>query len=105
MFETTEATSVTKSSGNVFADLALADPELLLLKADVAIALERALRSYPGSQAHAAAAAGLTQPQISRLARGDAMGFTIDRLLRSLFRLGYQIDLQITPPRDDGERA
>jgi len=105
MLETTETTRVTHSSGNVFQDLGLADPELLLLKADVAIALEGALRSYPGSQAQAAAAAGLTQPQISRLARGDAMGFSIDRLVRSLLRLGYQVDLHITPPHDGPERS
>ena len=96
----TEETTITKSSGNVFADLELPDPELLELKAQIALALEKALRVYP-TQTAAAAAAGLKQTHVSRLARGDAMGFTIDRLLRSLLRLGATVELQITPPAND----
>lgn len=92
--------AVTEGSGNIFEDLNLPDPELLLLKADLVHQLEHAIRGRDWTQAEAAVATGLTQPQVSRLARGEAMGFSIDRILRSLFRLGYAVNLQVKQPSE-----
>jgi predicted XRE-type DNA-binding protein len=54
-----EELELTWSSGNVFADLGLDDPDLLLAKADLAIAITGIIRERGLTQAAAARALGV----------------------------------------------
>jgi predicted XRE-type DNA-binding protein len=89
----------TPSCGNVFADLDLPDPELLLAKAKLCAKISRIIRERKLTQKQAAKLMGLTQPNVSDLLRGRLDGFTLDRLFRCLDALGQEIEIVVRPKR------
>ncbi len=88
---------VTPSSGNVFADLGLPNPEERLLKADLAIQIDRIIAARGWTQTQAAEHIGLSQSSVSLLLRGRLSGFSVERLLTILNRLGYDVEVRIAP--------
>lgn len=88
---------VERSSGNVFADLGLPNPEEYLVKAALALALARTIRERGLSQEQAGDILGLAQPKVSDLMRGRLDKFTIDRLLRYLCKLDYDVTIRFQP--------
>jgi len=90
-----EDTTVTASSGNVFADLGFANPELELAKARMvkAIAEEIARRSL--TQRAAGEVIGLPQPKLSTLLRGQWSSYSLDRLVRFATLLGLDVTVRI----------
>ena len=92
-----EGIEVTSSCGNVFADLDLPDPELLLAKAKLSIKIERLIKERSLTQKQAAKLMGLTQPNVSDLLRGRLDGFTLDRLFRCLDALDQEIEIIVRP--------
>src|SRR5256714_10793999 len=95
MDETRE--EVHAGSGSVFADLGFEEPEEELAKADLVIAIGRALRERKLRQRQAAALLGLPQSKISGLLRGDTDGYSSDRLMRLLTRLQYAVEIVLKP--------
>jgi len=91
----TPTVSITPSSGNVFADLGFADPELELAKADLAIQIARIIEDRRWTQVQAAARLGIDQPKVSKLVRGHLGGFTLDRLVRLLGRLDQEVTITV----------
>lgn len=87
----------TKSSGNVFADLDLPDPEELLAKAGLAHQICTIIEERCLTQTQAAQVLGVTQPKVSLLSRGRLAGFSMERLVRLLLLL--QCDVEITVKR------
>jgi predicted XRE-type DNA-binding protein len=83
------------SSGNVFADLGLPNPEDRLAKAQLAIRIAGAIRSRRLTQANAARILKIDQPKISRLLRGQLSGFSTERLMHFLTLLGRDIEIII----------
>jgi len=94
-----------KSSGNVFSDLQLPDADERLLKAQLAIQIRRFIEEKDWSQTVAATAVGLDQPKISNLLRGRLAGFSVDRLLNILNRLGHSVEVRISAEEFDPEDA
>ena len=90
-----ERIKVTPSSGNVFADMGLPEPEEELAKAQLATHIERAIKRRRLTQAKAAALMGIDQPKVSALLNGRLDGFSSDRLMRLLVRLGQDIDVTV----------
>ena len=85
----------TVSSGNVFADLGLPNPEELLAKAELANKITVLIRKRVLTQAQAAKLLGVDQPKISYLIRGRLAGFSIERLMRFLLLLGQDIKISV----------
>jgi predicted XRE-type DNA-binding protein len=96
---------VEESSGNVFADLGLPDPEERLAKADLAIAIAREIASRGMTQAEAAELLGVAQPDISNLRRGRLSGYSIERLTRLLNALGQDVEIRVCPAGTGSERG
>src|ERR671918_777707 len=96
---------VEESSGNVFADLGLSDPEERLAKADLAIAISREIESRGLTQAEAADLLGVAQPDVSNLMRGRLSGYSIERLTRLLNALGQDVEIHVRPSQAAGERG
>jgi predicted XRE-type DNA-binding protein len=71
---------VTKSSGNVFADIGLPDAAEHSIKADIVLRIAARIKSKGLTQAKAASSLGLAQPDVSRLLRGHFAGYTYGRL-------------------------
>lgn len=86
---------VTRSTGNVFRDLGFSpgEAEHLLVRADLMIDLEKAIRSRRLTQAEAARLMGVSQPRISDLLRGRVDLFSADALIDMLARLGVRVRL------------
>ncbi|MXW03736.1 MAG: XRE family transcriptional regulator [Gemmatimonadetes bacterium] len=86
---------IERGSGNVFADLGLPDAETYLLKAELVTGIDRIIRQRRLKQVEAAKLLGLSQPDVSRLMRGDFREYSIDRLLRLLITLGRDVEIVI----------
>ena len=80
--------TVEESSGNIFADLDLPNPEERLAKADLAIRISHAIRARRLTHAEAALLLKIDQPEISQLLRGRLSGFSSERLMHFLTLLG-----------------
>jgi len=89
------AKRVVPSSGNVFADLGFANPEEELLKAKLVREIRAIIKRRKLTQAKAAAALGLKQPDVSALVTGKVGKFSTDRLVRCLDRLDYKVDVVV----------
>lgn len=88
---------VEPSTGNVFADLALSDPEGLLAKAELVRRISALLTERGLTQAKAAKLLGVDQPKVSSLLKGKLDGFSTDRLFRFLNALGQDVEVNIRP--------
>lgn len=99
---TASETNVQAGSGNVFADLGLADAEAHIVKAELVTRIDAIVRQLGITQAEAARLLGLSQPDVSRLLRGDFREYSLERLLRLLTALGRDIDIVIRQPQSTG---
>jgi predicted XRE-type DNA-binding protein len=86
---------VTPSSGNVFADLGFADAEERLVKAKLAIEIERAIRARKLTQTASAKLMGIDQPKVSHILRGRLAGYSADRLMGFLTALGQDVEIVV----------
>ena len=92
---------VTTSSGNVFADIGLPEPEEELTKAQLASHIRHAIKRRRLTQVAAAALMGVDQPKVSALFNGRLANFSSDRLMRLLTALGQDVDITVrTKPRN-----
>ena len=98
-------TAVERGSGNVFADLGFPDADAHLVKAELVSRIDDIVRDRGLTQTEAARLMGLSQPDVSRLLRGDFREYSLERLLRLLNALGRDIDIVIRKPSSaDGGR-
>ncbi len=95
----TDEIKVEQGSGNVFADLGIPNAEAHLLKAEIVTRIDRIIRQRGLKQAEAAKLLGLSQPDVSRLLRGDFRAYSMERLLRLLTALGRDVQIVIREPR------
>jgi len=85
-------------SDNVFADIGVPDAEEALAKADLARRVIAAIRAKGSTQEKAASVLGISQPKISDLMRGRLSGFSMERLMRFLIRLGKDVQVVVKEP-------
>jgi predicted XRE-type DNA-binding protein len=87
--------SITRGSGNVFADLGFADADERQTKVRLAHAINTIVASRKLTQSAAAAALGVNQPKISALARYRLDGFSVERLMTFLTALDRDVEIVI----------
>ena len=92
---------VEKSSGNVFADLGLPQPEQELLKARLTLHIYRLIKARDLTQAEAGKLLGIKQPHVSALMRNRSGIFSVERLLDFLTALGQDVEITVRPTRKD----
>ena len=90
---------IERGSGNVFADLGRPDAEAHLLKAKLVSRIDEIIRQRGLKQVEAAKLLGLSQPDVSRLLRGNFREYSVERLLRLLLALGRDVQIVIRKPR------
>lgn len=91
----TEEIKVNSSSGNVFADLGLPNPEELLIKAELAHQIGELISERQLIQVQAAKLLGIDRPTISALMRGKLSDFSTERLFHFLNALGSNVEIRI----------
>lgn len=94
--------TITKGSGNVFADLGLPEPEELSVKADLVRQFARVLKVKRLSQAKAALICQTDQPTISKVLRGRLELVTVERLLKWLTLLNQDVRITVLEHADGG---
>ena len=94
------AKQITESSGNVFADLGMANAEEHMLKAGLVSKLAEVIRALDLTQTAAAKLTGISQPDLSKVLRGRFRDMSADRLIRALIRLGSDVEIDVSR---DGE--
>jgi predicted XRE-type DNA-binding protein len=83
------------SSGNVFADMGVAEPEEELAKAQLASHIRDTIKRRRLTQVQAAHLMGLDQPKVSALMNGQLAGFSSERLMRFLAALGRDVEIVV----------
>ena len=86
---------VKAGSGNVFADLGVAEPEEELAKAQLASHIRHTVKRCRPTQLQAARLMGLDQPKVSALMNGRLAGFSSGRLMRFLAALGQDVEIVV----------
>jgi len=94
-----EDSRIERGSDNVFADLGRPDPEVHVLKAELVSRIDQIIRGRRLTQVRAAELLGISQPDVSRLLRGNFRDYSIERLLRLLTSLGRDVEIVIRKTR------
>lgn len=99
-----ERIKVRSSSGNIFADLGLANSSELLIKAELVRQISELIRVRKLTQIEAAKRLGIDDPKITDLLRGKLSNFSIDHLFRFLNALGSDVEIRvIAKPESDAQ--
>jgi predicted XRE-type DNA-binding protein len=88
---------VTEGSGNVFADLGLADADELWTRVRLAASINAILAARKLTQAKAAEVLGVNQPKISALKHYKLEGFSVERLMHFATALEHDVVIEIRP--------
>lgn len=88
--------AVVRSSGNVFADLDLPNPDEHRLKADLVIQIGKLIKLYGITQAQAAERMGVSQPDVSKILRGRYANYSVERLLGFISKLGMDVEIVLS---------
>lgn len=91
----TEKLTRTKSSGNVFADLGLTDPDKYQAKADLAHQINSIIKNRNLKQAESATILDIDQPKVSALSCGRLDDFSIERLIGFLNKLDRDVEIVV----------
>jgi predicted XRE-type DNA-binding protein len=95
------ASRVTESTGNVFADLGLLNPEQELLKAQLTLQIYTILKDSGLTQVEIAKVLGVQQPQVSLLMRNRAGNFSVGRLMEFLTALRQDVEITVRQTRKE----
>ena len=100
-----EENHVEVSRGNVFADLGLSNPEERLLKAELVRKISEIITNLNLTQVQVAEILGIDQPKVSLLIRGRLSGFSTDRLMNYLNKLGSDVEITVKPKPENRKFA
>lgn len=87
------------SSGNVFADLGLADADEHIVKANLVLKISQIIKQRDLTQTAAAKAMGIDQPKVSAMLAGQFRGYSVERLMRFLVALGQDVEIVVKPSK------
>jgi predicted XRE-type DNA-binding protein len=87
------------SSGNVFADLGIADSEELYTRAALGVQVMKILTERELSQKEAADMLGIRQPEVSAIMRARFRKFSQERLIGFLNKLNQKVTIQVSRRR------
>jgi predicted XRE-type DNA-binding protein len=95
-----KSTRFTRSSGNVFADIGLENPDEHMLKAEIAVLIGRLINRQGLTQTAAAVKVGMAQSDISRILRGQLSGYSLERLFAIVRALGQDVEIKVRPAKN-----
>ncbi len=101
----TKEVKIERGGGNVFVDLDRPDAEVHLLKADLVTRIDTIIRERDIKQVDAAKILGMSQPDVSRLLRGNFRGYSVERLFRLLTALGRNVEIVVRTKASSEQRG
>jgi predicted XRE-type DNA-binding protein len=90
---------ITQSSGNVYANIGVTQPEAMLAKAQLAQRVGSIIAARKLTQREAAEITGVPQPKLSNILRGQFRGVSEAKLMDCLLRLGNDAHIVVKPAR------
>lgn len=90
---------ITQSSGSVYADIGVAQPEAMLAKARLAQRIGSIVTARKLTQREAAEIIDVPRPKLSNILRGQFRGMSKAKLMHRLLRLGNDVQIVINPAR------
>ena len=90
-------------SDNIFADLGLPDAETHLLKAQIVSEIYRLTNRRKLTQIQAGKLMGISQPEVSRLFKGNFREYSVDRLMGFLTVFDRDIEIVVRPHKKAGK--
>ena len=87
------------TSGNIFADLELEQPEELLVRAKLLQDVGSLIKATKLSQKEVAEKLNISQSKVSMLVSGKLSAFSADTLLHYLSVLGCEVQIRVKKPR------
>jgi predicted XRE-type DNA-binding protein len=91
--------SVTPGGPNVFADIGVPNADEALAKSGLVRTIAAVIARKHLTQRVVADLVGLAQPKVSNLLKGNTEGFSSDRLIQILLRLGYDVEINVRKSR------
>ena len=99
----TRKAKIEMGSGNIFADLGLPDAETHFLKAQIVSEIYRLTHKRKLTQAQAGTCMGISQPEISRLFKGNFREYSVDRLMGFLTAFDRDVEIVVRPHKKAGK--
>ena len=93
------------SHPNIFAELGLPDADAHFLKAQIVAELHRLTSQDSLTQAQAGARMGVSQPEVSRLFKGNFREYSAARPMGFLTAFGEDVEIIARPRGKDGARG
>ncbi len=87
-------------SGNVFKDIGIPNAEEHFVKAQLVFKIDTIMKERGMKQVEAAHLFGVSQPDVSKMLRGEFRQFSVERLLRFLVALDQDVEIVVRPHRD-----
>ncbi len=88
---------ITPSSGNIFADLGVSNPEEAMARAQLLRRIKAIIAESSMTQTEVARVLGVDQPQVSKLVNGKLSVFSMDRLIHFLTALDRDVEIVVKP--------
>ena len=96
--------TIEKGSGNIFADLGLPDAQTHFLKAQIVSEIYRLTNERKLTQAEAGKLMGISQPEVSRMFKGNFREYSVERLIAFLTTFDRDVEI-VARPRKKGGKA
>lgn len=94
---------VEAGSGNIFADLGLPDAETHFLKAQIVAEIYRLTNQRKLTQVDAGELMGISQPEVSRMFKGNFREYSVDRLMAFLTAFDRDVEIVVRPRKKSGK--
>jgi predicted XRE-type DNA-binding protein len=88
---------------NIFADLGLPDADTHFLKAQIVAEIYRLSNERGLTQAQAGKLMGISQPEVSRMFKGNFREYSIDRLMAFLTAFDRDVEIVVRPHKKAGK--
>ena len=99
----TSETQIHASDPNIFAELGLPDADSHFLKAQIVAELYRLTQESKMTQAKAGVRMGISQPEVSRLFKGNFREYSVERLIGFLTAFDQDVEIVAKPrAKEDG---
>ena len=92
-----EELELIRGSGNAFRDAGFANADTEQMKAELAAEIIRTLNEQQLTNVAAAKLSGVAEADISRIRHAELKRFTIDRMVKVLNGLGYNVSVRVAP--------
>jgi predicted XRE-type DNA-binding protein len=99
----TRNVKVEVGGANIFADLGLPDADSHFLKAQIVSEIYRLTNERKLTQAEAGRRMGISQPEVSRMFKGNFREYSIERLMGFLVSFDRDVEIVVKPHKKTGK--